>query len=166
DWLTYNWQLTSVPVGSLSVIANPFAAITSFVPDLPGAYVAQLIVNDGFIDSDPSQVQIQVITELTAAILAAGDVQVQVTSLSPEVLKNATMQNALLNKLNAVIASIDAGNYADALAKLQDDILPKTDGCANSGAPDNNDWIEDCASQNLVYPFVLNAIARVEALMN
>ena len=43
------------------------------------------------------------------------------------------MQNALLNKLNAVIASIQADNYADALAQLQIDILGKTDGCATSG---------------------------------
>ena len=85
-------------------------------------------------------------------------------SLNPNVFKNANMQNALINKLNAVIASIQAGNYAGALSQLQNDILGKTDGCANSGAPDNNDWIKDCASQAVVYPQVLNAIAAVRAL--
>ena len=32
------------------------AEIASFVPDLPGTYVVQLIVNDGFVDSAPATV--------------------------------------------------------------------------------------------------------------
>ena len=74
------------------------------------------------------------------------------------------MQNALINKLNAVIASVQSGNYTGALGQLENDILGKTDGCANAGAPDNNDWIKDCGAQGLVYPQVLNAIAAVRAL--
>jgi hypothetical protein len=49
---------------------------------------------------------------------------------------------------------IDQGNYADALAKLKTDILPKTDGCATQGKPDKNDWITDCATQQQVYALV------------
>jgi hypothetical protein len=74
------------------------------------------------------------------------------------------MQNALLNKLNAAIASIQAGNYAVALAQLQNDILGKTDGCATSGAPDQNDWINNCQDQSKVYTQLLNIIAEVKAL--
>lgn len=50
------------------------------------------------------------------------------------------------------------GNYAMALDKLQHDILGKTDGCANSGAPDSNDWIKDCVSHGEVYPLILDVI--------
>jgi hypothetical protein len=74
------------------------------------------------------------------------------------------MQNALLNKLNAVIASIEAGNYSDALGQLQNDILDKTNGCATVGAPDKNDWIVNCPDQSKVYTPLLNIIAEVKAL--
>jgi hypothetical protein len=44
------------------VISNPTAQMATFVPDLPGTFVAQLIVNDGIVDSTPATVQIQVVT--------------------------------------------------------------------------------------------------------
>lgn len=168
DNLTYNWSLTSIPAGSASAIEDPTAMTTSFVPDLPGTYVVQLIVNDGYLNSDPSTIQVQVVTLQTVAISTIQNCSAEIASLSPTVFKNANMQNALLNKLNAVIANIEAGNYADALGQLQNDILGKTDGCANSGAPgtpDKNDWIKDCTAQGLIYPCILDAIAKVQALL-
>jgi K319-like protein len=165
DPLTYKWSLTSVPTGSQAVIANPTAQIASFVPDLPGTFVAQLIVNDGFVDSLPATVEIQVVSRQTQVTMNIESLQQNViATLAPSAFKNATMQNALLNKLNAVIASIEACNYSDALAQLQNDILAKTDGCATSGAPDKNDWITNCTDQSKVYPLLLNIIAEVKAL--
>lgn len=52
DPLVYSWSLTT-PAGSLAELSNPFAIQPSFVVDLPGAYVAQLIVNDEELDSLP-----------------------------------------------------------------------------------------------------------------
>lgn len=165
DTLNYKWMLPLVPEGSLSVIANPTATITSFVPDLPGTYVAQLIVNDEFVDSDPSTIQIQAVTSVTLVIESVQTVETKIVSLEPFVFKNENMQNALLNKLNAVIANIEAGNYADALGQLQNDILAKTDGCVKSGAPDKNDWIKDCESQGIIYPYILDVISKVKELL-
>jgi hypothetical protein len=165
DALTYSWSLISFPEGSLSVITNPTYDITTIIPDLPGTYVVQLIVNDGFINSDPSTIQVQAVTTETMAIEAVQTVQNQIVSLSPEAFKNANMQNTLLNHLNAVIAKIEAGNYAGALGQLQNNILAKTDGCANSGAPDKNDWITDAEAQGIIYPYILDAIAKIEILM-
>ncbi len=56
DPLTYTWDLVSFPDGSLSSIEDPTAMTTTFVPDLPGTYVVQLIIKDGFLDSDPREV--------------------------------------------------------------------------------------------------------------
>ena len=165
DPLTYWWSFTSVPTGSQAYILSQTSKITTFVPDLPGTYVVQLIVNDGYVDSVPSTIQVQVVTVQTVAIKAAQDLETVVISLNPNVFKNANMQNALINKLNAVIANIEAGNYADALGQLQNDILGKTDGCATSGAPDKNDWIKDCKAQNQVYPLIMKAIELVRRLM-
>lgn len=79
--------------------------------------------------------------------------------------KNANMQKTMINKFNAVIANIEAGNYADASGQLQNDILKKTDGCANANGPDKNNWITTCAAQSTVYPYILVAIDAVAALM-
>jgi hypothetical protein len=138
--------------------------ITTFVPDLAGTYVIQLVVNDGLLDSAPSTTQVQVVANSTVPIEATRDVQTSIASLNPGVFKNANMQKTFNNKLNAVIADIEAGNYAVALDKLQNDILGKTDGCANSGVPDNNDWIKNCASQGEVYPLILEVIEILRSL--
>jgi len=165
DALTYSWSFISMPAGSQATIADPGASNTSFVPDLAGTYVAQLVVNDGLLNSDPSTVQVQAVSSATTAVGAAQNVIAGVAAIDPAMLKNANMKNALINKLNAVIADIQAGRYADALAKLQNDILGKTDGCAVAGSPDKNDWITDCATQDQIYPLVQETIRQVLALM-
>jgi len=56
DPLTYAWSFTSVPVGSAVTngsLSDATAANPTFVPDVEGVYVAQLIVNDGTADSAP-----------------------------------------------------------------------------------------------------------------
>ena len=53
DPLTFSWSLTSVPAGSTATLSDPAAVMPSFVVDLPGAYVVQLVVNDGTTDSAP-----------------------------------------------------------------------------------------------------------------
>ncbi len=86
--------------------------------------------------------------------------------LDPDTLKNKNMKNALLNKINAVQKMLDAGRYEEALNKLQNDILQKTDGCAETGRPDKNDWIITCEGQSVVYPLVIETIEHVTGLMN
>ncbi len=85
--------------------------------------------------------------------------------LEPNTLKNANMKNALTNKIDEVLAMIDAGLYEGALEKLEKDILSKTDGCANSGQPDKNDWIKTCEEQGQIYPLIAETIEYVRKLM-
>jgi hypothetical protein len=56
--LTYQWSFVSVPTGSTATLSNPTAINPTFVADKKGNYVVQLIVNDGSVDSTPSQVTI------------------------------------------------------------------------------------------------------------
>ena len=56
DPLTYSWSLTSRPAGSTAVLANPTSVTPTFTVDLAGDYMAQLIVNDGTVDSAPDSV--------------------------------------------------------------------------------------------------------------
>ncbi len=67
DPLTYNWSLVSRPAGSTSSVAaaasDPAGGDRStfvFVPDVPGTYVVQLIVNDGTVDSDAATCTVRV----------------------------------------------------------------------------------------------------------
>ncbi|NJD69712.1 MAG: PKD domain-containing protein [candidate division NC10 bacterium] len=58
DPLTYRWSLTTIPTDSAVSLLDLTTAQPTFVPDLPGDYVGQLIVNDGFEDSLPDTVAI------------------------------------------------------------------------------------------------------------
>jgi hypothetical protein len=57
DLIGYSWTLTK-PAGSSATLLNYHVATPTFFADLPGAYVATLIVNDGKLDSAPSNVTI------------------------------------------------------------------------------------------------------------
>ena len=85
--------------------------------------------------------------------------------LDPVSLKNENMKNALLNKIDAAMAMIDEGLYEDALNKLRNDILAKTNGCAETGEPDKNDWILTCQQQSQVYGLVMETIEYVRSLI-
>lgn len=53
DPLTYAWSIVSRPAGSTAVIGNSEGVLATFVPDLPGQYVIELVVDDGTISSAP-----------------------------------------------------------------------------------------------------------------
>src|SRR5712691_10903805 len=70
DPLTFRWALTATPVGSLATLSDPTALQPTFVVDLPGTYVGQLIVNDGQVDSAPASVLIS--TQNSPPVAQAG----------------------------------------------------------------------------------------------
>jgi len=132
---------------------------------LAGPYVVSLVVNDGFVDSGPANVSVMAISCEDAAAMELMEASDVINELDPESFKNKNMGNALTNKINAALEMIDQGYYLDAIDKLENDILQKTNGCADTGAPDKNDWIETCEEQNEVYPFIIEAIGLLENLI-
>ena len=108
---------------------------------------------------------VSAIENAEAATVALGNAVAAIADIPKISLVNANNANALANKINAALADITAGRYADALAKLQGDILAKTDGCAKSGAPDKNDWIKNCADQAETYRLVTEAIEMLKQLI-
>ncbi|HBG05571.1 MAG: hypothetical protein A2075_07555 [Geobacteraceae bacterium GWC2_58_44] len=164
DVLACTWSFVSRPTGSSAVLTASLPAAASFTADMTGAYVVSLVVNDGFIDSDPRNVTIEatggthgIIEILTQAISA-------INHEDPGSFKNSNLPNTLTNKINAAIQMIDQGLYGDALDKLRNDILGKTDGCATAGGPDKNDWITICGAQNQVFPLIIEAIMLLSLL--
>jgi len=53
DPLDFFWSLLSRPAGSAAELATPLGPSVQFMTDVAGLYVAQLIVNDGSVDSAP-----------------------------------------------------------------------------------------------------------------
>ncbi len=60
DSLSYAWSFQSAPTGSMAVLSGANTATASFVPNITGAYVIMLIVNDGQENSAPDTVTITV----------------------------------------------------------------------------------------------------------
>jgi aryl-phospho-beta-D-glucosidase BglC (GH1 family) len=60
DKLTYHWSLTSKPKGSSATLSDPQAVSPSFIADIVGEYVAELVVNDSKEDNKPDSVTITV----------------------------------------------------------------------------------------------------------
>jgi hypothetical protein len=58
DLLAFSWALTQRPAGSTATLNSPNNVAPSFRADRPGVYIAQLIVNDGRVDSAPDTVTI------------------------------------------------------------------------------------------------------------
>ncbi|MEW6683478.1 MAG: PKD domain-containing protein [Nitrospirota bacterium] len=164
DPLTYQWSLVSAPAGSSAALVDATAMLASFVADAAGTYVVSLVVHDGLAASDPANVTIVATTVQSETTNKLIDAITTINNLDPGVFKNSNLVNALTNKINSVLGLIEQGLYQEALDKLQNDILGKTDGCATTGSPDKNDWIIDCDEQAMVYPLVMEAIQLVGRL--
>ena len=164
DPLTFAWSVAAKPEGSSAALGASYAAQTTLSPELPGTYVVSLVVSDGIVDSEPSNVTITVMSKQERTVEVLQGTMLAVNGISPARFKNPNMAKALTNKINAALADIELGDYAGAFAKLKNDVLEKTDGCARSGAPDKNDWIESCAGQGEVYPLVSEAIELLETI--
>ncbi len=165
DALGYLWSVVAAPEGSVAELALPTQPIAQFIPDLPGIYQLQLVVNDGYLQSLPA------VTEITALSLEAVIVdliQESIGIIEGEIeitdLKNRNNKGPLAAKLNAVIDLVDAGLYAEAIDKLENDVIGKTDGCAFTGSPDRNDWITNCDAQSLIYPLLMQALEKLKLL--
>jgi hypothetical protein len=65
--LSYQWGLTTRPNGSVATLSDPAAVQPSFQIDTPGNYVAQLVVNDGFVSSAPDTVTISILNSKPVA---------------------------------------------------------------------------------------------------
>ena len=60
DPITYTWSFIAKPDNSGASLSDSHVVQPAFVPDMPGTYTLQLVVNDYFMDSVPSTVTITV----------------------------------------------------------------------------------------------------------
>ncbi|MHC4357103.1 MAG: PKD domain-containing protein [Planctomycetota bacterium] len=157
DPLTYSWSFVSMPEGSLTELSDPTSVQPSFVADEVGTFVVSLVVNDGFVNSDPANVTIEVISCADAGVQTLLELIDVINDLPTESLKNRNMKTPLINKINAVLNKVENGFCGEARDKLENDLLKKTDGCAEIGEPDRNDWFITCEAQDQVYSLIITA---------
>jgi hypothetical protein len=148
-------DLTVFASSSIKLRANLLTYDPNITPALHYWYVTY-IDPCAVIESDWSNVESSVQVTLGEAVE---------TVLDTNSLKSEKMMNALLNKIDVAQAMIEDGRYGAALNKLENDILAKTDGCAESGEPDKSDWIITCEAQDEVYPLIIETIDYVMGLM-
>lgn len=164
--LTYLWQIVEKPEGSVAELSGYESVDPTFTPDLVGEYRIELVVTDSKgLPSEPNYVTITAIPiedEVENTLEETIDV---INNLPDYVFKNPNSANALINKLNATLATLSEENYQDVVNKLQNDLLKKTDGCANEGESDKNDWIITCEGQERIYSLIIRAIELVEKLL-
>ncbi|GAB4190210.1 MAG: hypothetical protein Tsb002_17970 [Wenzhouxiangellaceae bacterium] len=73
DSLSYHWTLVSAPTGSGAALQGADQQTAQLTPDLDGAYVLSLVVNDGAVDSAPASLVISTINSRPLAVAAADD---------------------------------------------------------------------------------------------
>jgi uncharacterized protein involved in type VI secretion and phage assembly len=79
DTLTYNWTLTFKPLGSTAALSSSKMVNPTFIADLPGTYIAILVVNDGKTGSNTATVTITASRSNAAPVANAGVAQSVVT---------------------------------------------------------------------------------------
>jgi hypothetical protein len=165
DPISYTWSIIGRPLGSTALLSSSTGVSVTLTPDRSGDYEVRLIVNDGIVDSAPSDVTITVVITQDALSGALITTVTTINNINTLDLGNKNYANPLTNKINAALKMIEKGQYASALDKLENDILGKTDGCASLGFPDENDWIINCTTQADVFQTVTEAIAYLKVLM-
>ena len=153
------------PAGSTATFLDNTAQATSFIADFEGEYVVSLTVNDSIVDSVPSTATVLATSIITEVGETLQETIVTVNAIPVGDLKNRKLLNPLTNKINAVLTLIDDGEIAAARDKLVNDVLKKTNGCANLGDPDKNDWITSCSEQDAVYALIIDIIALLDDLL-
>lgn len=164
DAITYSWQLTAEPSGSNAQLAQANSAATTFIPDLPGVYVATLTPGDFLGPGASASATITVTTGAMYAETQSQAVAAQVQDLAAGAVTTGGNQNAMIQFLSNAVIALQSGNLTGARQQLQQ-AISRTDGCAVQGAPDGNgpgrDWIATCAAQDQVYPPLVAALAAI-----
>lgn len=146
--LTYRWSLLAAPAGSSGVTLNGAQTPSaSFVPGSAGTYVAQLIVNNGQVDSVPAVTHIQAVTPTTADLALAETA----STLSPPI--GGTVQLVLTAK--------DLGPLPATSASVTDLLPPGLSFVSANGAynPATGVWNTGEIPRNASVSLVLTATA-------
>lgn len=107
DPLAFRWSFVTRPSQSLAFVTDPAAVISSFTADVAGAFIVQLVVDDGSDESLPQLVVITAeirgltvpdvvglsLTEARKVLIDAGLKQIRINTVpNPEIPKNQVVE--------------------------------------------------------------------------
>jgi len=151
DPLTYGWLIVAKPQLSTATLTNPTSQLPTFVPDRMGTYTMQLIVNDWYVNSDPSTVTVIVTPTKTTVLQDIRTLKTTVQGLPNSAFYSGT-KSPQLSVLTAAELQLQYDKYAGAAYTLHSKFLVRTDGCALRGTPDTLDLVRTCAAQSQLFP--------------
>ena len=167
DTLSYQWNISAKPEDSTAEVTDADRMYSNFVPDLQGLYTTVLVVSDGLAQSAPAFVEVLAINiedEFSNSIIRSIEA---VNDLEDDAFIKDDRRNALTSKILLVLYSYVSGTYdPETLDELRNGIGGKTDGCDDGWAPDQNDWIVDCDSQQMISTLIQQAADYLEAILN
>jgi hypothetical protein len=128
DRLTYKWSLVSKPAGSTAEILKPLEVKASFTVDVPGVYVAGLVVNDGKLLSESSVVLVQA-SNINAAPIAVTSPSQFVEKGSKVTLDGSGSSDQNNDRLNYKWQLVSVPSLSGAV--LSDEISPRPEFTAD-----------------------------------
>lgn len=165
DLVTHDWLVTTPSNSTLNFdgVSPSFTALEL------GVYIVELTVSD-FLGANPISdvAEITVATTEDFARTTIMETEDLTSALDENDVTTAGNQNALTNFFAQAVRSIQKGNIADGINKLENALL-RTDGCVERGSPDDGsgtderDWIVSCSEQATAYNQINLAI---EALIS
>jgi len=109
--LSYTWSFLSIPPDSETTLTDSFTDKPSFIVDKVGSYVAQLVVNNGHVDSVPEKATvIVVVPPPTVTILTP--TPLSVATANP-VTFTGTIDDPLATiTVNGAVSTNNSGNFS------------------------------------------------------
>ena len=169
DALTYFWTIVSAPSGSAAVLVGANSATPSLTPDVDGEYVVELLVNDGYADSETDAVTITAGNPQAAAIACLREASRAVRFSPWGDFRRWYFKYFLRRQLRLAAWDIKCGHTGLAVARLQY-LESRVDGCAERGAPDGwwgsgghrSDWVVDCDLQLELHACISEALGLLQ----
>lgn len=167
DPLTYHWSVLSKPAGSSAELAGANTLAPSFVANVAGTYVLQLIANDSIVDSVPDTTIVEVIVTDDAATRTIQELIAYINSLpnkdahGRKVFKSKDARRELVQALMVALQMIKHHEFRATLKLLSHGGKRTIDGCASHGVADRNDLIRTCAEQSPAFALLAKAIGHL-----
>ena len=165
DLLVYDWTIQQMPMGSVAFLINADTVSPWFQPDLAGAYDIELIVNDGYVDSDPDMLSV-LVTGLDDYVCERMSESLNLVADMPRSsFTTKGNKKALSNFLRLGCENMQLEEFDEAQHKLEQ-ALSRTDGCTLRGEIDvsgggpapKKDFVINCYDQELIYLPILEAL--------
>ncbi len=168
DRLTYRWSFSATPAGSVASLLGPDTTSPSFIADVAGTYVLQLLTHDGIVSSAADTAVVESIAVANATTATLQDLVTYINGLpnvdaqGRKVFKHKKARRVLVHDLMTSFRMMKDNKYRAALERLNNRDKRALDGCSVNGSPDRNDLIRTCAEQTKALQMLQEATAYLE----